>query len=82
MIVAKGKKTLDFNLKTDPPERDELMRRIRKRALKENRLDDASDEVIEHRMSQYEEETKQLLDYYSSPHQLNIPFQGALIEHV
>ncbi len=57
------------------PEREELMRRIRKRALKENRLDDASDEVIENRMRQYEEETKQLLDYYSPEILTNINAQ-------
>ena len=47
------------------PDRDELMRRIRKRSIKENRLDDATDEVIKNRIKQYEEETKQLLDHYS-----------------
>jgi len=57
------------------PEREELMRRIRKRALKENRLDDASDEVIENRMRQYEQETKQLLDYYSPEILTNINAQ-------
>lgn len=48
------------------PNRLELYRRLRKRALKENRLDDASDEVIMHRLKTYEEESKPLLDYYSS----------------
>ena len=57
------------------PEREELMRRIRKRALKENRLDDASDEVIKNRMQQYEQETKQLLDYYSPELLTNINAQ-------
>ncbi len=47
------------------PDRSELMRRIRKRSIKENRLDDASDEVIQNRIRQYEEETKQLFDFYS-----------------
>ena len=41
------------------------MRRIRKRSIKENRLDDATDEVIQNRFKQYEEETKQLLNHYS-----------------
>lgn len=48
------------------PNRDELARRMRKRALKENRYDDASDEVIEHRIRTYEEETKPIIDFYST----------------
>jgi adenylate kinase len=47
------------------PNRQELYRRLRKRALKDNRLDDASDEVIEKRLRTYENESKPLLEYYS-----------------
>ncbi|MFC7337062.1 adenylate kinase family protein [Haloferula chungangensis] len=47
------------------PNRAELARRMRKRALKENRLDDASEDVIQQRISTYEAETKPMLDYYS-----------------
>ena len=47
------------------PDRTELARRLRKRALKENRFDDASDEVIAKRIRLYEEESKPILDYYS-----------------
>ncbi|MDP0490723.1 MAG: nucleoside monophosphate kinase [Verrucomicrobiota bacterium JB023] len=46
------------------PNREELARRMRKRALKENRYDDANDEVINHRIKTYEEETKPIIDYY------------------
>lgn len=46
------------------PNRAELARRMRKRALKDNRLDDASEKVIQQRISTYEEETKPILDYY------------------
>lgn len=46
------------------PNRQELYRRLRKRALKENRLDDASDDVIARRLKTYEEESKPLLEYY------------------
>jgi adenylate kinase len=46
------------------PNRDELVRRMRKRALKENRLDDASDKVIDHRIATYDEETKPILEFY------------------
>ena len=48
------------------PNRQELYRRLRKRALKENRMDDASDEVIARRLKTYEDESKPLLEYYSS----------------
>lgn len=46
------------------PDREELITRIRKRALKEGRMDDASEEVINRRIKTYEEETKELLEYY------------------
>lgn len=46
------------------PDRGELVRRLKKRALKDNRLDDASDEVIARRVKTYEEESKALLSYY------------------
>ncbi|MEI6534609.1 MAG: nucleoside monophosphate kinase [Verrucomicrobiaceae bacterium] len=47
------------------PDRDELARRLRKRALKENRFDDANEDVIQKRIRTYEEESKPILDYYS-----------------
>jgi adenylate kinase len=47
------------------PNRDELARRMRKRALKDNRIDDASDLVINQRIATYEAETKPILEYYS-----------------
>jgi len=46
------------------PDRQELARRLRKRALKDNRMDDASDEVINQRIRTYEQESKPLLEYY------------------
>jgi adenylate kinase len=46
------------------PNRDELARRMRKRALKDNRIDDASDRVIDQRIATYEAETKPILAYY------------------
>jgi adenylate kinase len=48
------------------PDRNELARRMRKRALKDNRIDDASDKVIQQRIATYEAETKPILDYYSA----------------
>jgi adenylate kinase len=46
------------------PDRNELARRMRKRALKDNRMDDASDKVIDQRIATYEAETKPILAYY------------------
>lgn len=46
------------------PDRDELRRRLRKRALKENRFDDASDETISRRIKTYEDESKPMLQHY------------------
>ena len=47
------------------PDRDELVRRLRKRAIKDNRLDDANEEVIRKRLLTYEEETKPVLNFYA-----------------
>lgn len=47
------------------PDRSELARRMRKRALKENRYDDASDSVINHRIKTYEDETRPIIDFYN-----------------
>jgi adenylate kinase len=41
-----------------------MMQRLRRRALKENRLDDASDEVIRRRWGVYEAESQPVLDFY------------------
>jgi adenylate kinase len=46
------------------PDREQLVVRIRKRALKENRFDDANEETIRRRLATYEVESKPLLDYY------------------
>ncbi|MFO1484895.1 MAG: nucleoside monophosphate kinase [Verrucomicrobiaceae bacterium] len=47
------------------PDRTELARRLRKRALKDNRFDDANESVIQNRFATYEAETKPILDYYA-----------------
>jgi adenylate kinase len=46
--------------------REHLFLRLKRRALRENRLDDASDTVIEHRQEVYEKETAPVLEYYPS----------------
>jgi adenylate kinase len=41
-----------------------MIERLRRRALKENRFDDANDQVIQHRLEVYEHETKPVLEHY------------------
>ena len=48
------------------PDRDKLVARLKKRALRDNRLDDANEEVIRHRLATYDSESKPMLDHYSS----------------
>jgi len=43
---------------------DNLVDRLQRRALKENRLDDANMDVIRNRLKTYERESKPVLDYY------------------
>jgi adenylate kinase len=52
---------------------ESLVGRIQRRAMKENRLDDANLEVIRARLKTYEEETKPVLKFYGSPlvHKIN-----------
>ena len=45
-------------------ERDKMVERLRRRALKENRFDDASDAVINKRMDVFQRETRPVLDLY------------------
>lgn len=54
------------------PDRSELARRLRKRALKDNRFDDANETVIQNRFATYEAETKPILDYYGSDRVIEI----------
>jgi adenylate kinase len=43
---------------------NKMVERLRRRALRENRFDDASDEVIRRRLEVYERDTRPVLDYY------------------
>lgn len=45
-------------------DRKELVRRLKKRALKDNRLDDINESVIHKRLELYEEETRPVLEHY------------------
>ncbi|HLB34664.1 MAG: adenylate kinase [Verrucomicrobia bacterium RIFCSPHIGHO2_12_FULL_41_10] len=46
------------------PDREKLVMRLKSRALKENRLDDANEEIIRSRLITYDEESKPMLNYY------------------
>ena len=48
------------------PDRNKIVERLKKRAIKDNRLDDANDEVIRERLDTYERESKPLLNRYRS----------------
>ena len=52
---------------------DNLIERLQRRALKENRLDDANIDVIRSRQKTYERESKPVLDYYGKKlvHRIN-----------
>lgn len=47
------------------PDKEEMIKRLRRRALKENRADDAKEEVIRKRWEVYEGETFPVLEHYS-----------------
>lgn len=46
------------------PDKEEMIKRLRRRALKENRVDDAKEEVIRKRWDVYEKETFPVLEFY------------------
>ncbi len=43
---------------------ESMIHRIRRRAIRENRVDDAHEDIIRKRFVVYEQETKPVLDYY------------------
>jgi adenylate kinase len=52
---------------------ENLVKRLQRRALKDNRLDDANMDVIRARLKTYEKETKPVLNYYGKKlvHKIN-----------
>ena len=48
----------------DCADKTKVYERLKRRALKENRLDDISDETIQRRQEVYERETRPVLDFY------------------
>jgi adenylate kinase len=49
----------------DCADQNKMVQRLRRRALRENRFDDASDETIRRRLAVYESETRPILEFYS-----------------
>ena len=49
------------------PDRPALVARLKKRALKENRFDDANEATIRARLATYEAESKPVLEFYGPP---------------
>jgi adenylate kinase len=71
------------------PDREALVERLRRRALKDNRFDDANDEIIRKRLETYELETRPVLDYYGPERTVKInaihyPYEvlRSILEHV
>lgn len=71
------------------PDKEEMINRLRRRALKENRIDDAKEEVIRKRWDVYERETFPVLEYYPSHLVAEVNATGSparvlqhLLEHV
>jgi adenylate kinase len=54
------------------PDRDKIVERLKKRAIKDNRLDDANEEVIRQRLETYERESKPLLEHYGNDLIVNV----------
>lgn len=46
------------------PDRNKMIERLQRRALRDNRLDDANLDVIRNRLQVYDHETKPVLDFY------------------
>ncbi|HRK36557.1 MAG TPA: nucleoside monophosphate kinase [Candidatus Hydrogenedentes bacterium] len=57
-----------------------MVERLKRRALKENRIDDASDAVIRKRMEVYERETRPVLEYYPADKVVQIDATMSQIE--
>ena len=64
---------------------DAMVKRLRKRALKQNRADDAREEVIRNRFKVYMEETRPVLEYYPEEivHEVDaVGSPAAVLQHI
>lgn len=67
------------------PDKEEMIKRLRRRALKENRIDDAKEEVIRKRWEVYENETFPVLEYYPKKIVKEVDATGSparVLEHI
>lgn len=62
-LLERHQRRLDCVISIDAP-REELVRRIHERAAISNRSDDADETTIRHRLEEYEEKTRPVVDYY------------------
>ncbi|MBX3381943.1 MAG: nucleoside monophosphate kinase [Phycisphaeraceae bacterium] len=67
------------------PDKEEMIKRLRRRALKENRIDDAKEDVIRKRWSVYENETYPVLEHYPASIIREVDATGSparVLEHI
>ncbi|MBM4107596.1 MAG: nucleoside monophosphate kinase [Phycisphaerae bacterium] len=67
------------------PDKEEMIGRLRRRALKENRIDDAKEEVIRKRWSVYEMETFPVLAHYPKARVREVDATGSparVLQHI
>jgi adenylate kinase len=67
------------------PDKEEMIKRLRRRALKENRIDDAKEDVIRKRWEVYERETFPVLEHYPASLVAEVNAQGSparVLQHV
>lgn len=62
--ILKDKLIIETVIHLTCADKQQLYDRIKRRAIRENRIDDASDEIIHQRELTYERETKPVLDFY------------------
>lgn len=61
-------------------DQNEAVSRLKKRAIKENRADDAKEEVVRRRLDVYREETQPLLDHYDASRIADVDAVGSPAE--
>jgi adenylate kinase len=67
------------------PDKEEMIKRLRRRALKENRADDAKEDVIRRRWQVYEKETYPVLEFYPKQTLREVDAIGSparILEHI
>src|SRR5437867_6883291 len=60
--------------------RDEIVRRLKSRALRDNRLDDANEDTIRKRLKVYDDESKPVIDYYPASVRVDVDALQSPIE--